>query len=353
MKKIWRFLIIVIIIVGTIFYLRRQPENLSSLSSQIDTKCNRILTSFGITDENVTQYLRIEKKSKDAIWIEVIKHINTDTNISDIAREIKISLEEYGVNVDYNKNNNLLIISKNGKVLNKMFFSKLKKAASNLKAVIIIDDIGYKKDELSELLSLGIPLTYSILPYERYSSFHAKELKKLNQEYFLHQPMEPEEYPEINPGKAAILLSMSENEIKKRVLKNLDNVEGAKGVNNHMGSAFTQNREKMKIFLEIVKQKEIIFVDSYTSSATVGYKTAVSMNIPALKNEVFIDGEDDIEYILKQLRFLKILIKKYGSGIAIGHINRKNLVKALAEIIPEYQKENITFLTVSQYLENK
>ncbi|OGS45655.1 MAG: hypothetical protein A2539_07210 [Elusimicrobia bacterium RIFOXYD2_FULL_34_15] len=353
MKKFWRFLVILIIIIGITLYLRQQPENFSTLSNQIDIQCNKILTSFGIGDENVIQYLRIERKSKTVKWIEIVKQIKTDKNINDIIREIRIGLAEYGLNTNFNDKNNSFLISKDGIVLNKIFFLKYKKKTSKLKAaIIIIDDIGYKKDELSDFLSLGIPLTYSILPGEQYSSFFAKDLTRLNQEFFMHQPMEPENFPKVNPGKAAILLNMSKDNIEKHVLKNLKSVDGASGINNHMGSAFTQNKQQMETFLQIVKQKGIIFVDSHTSSATVAYKTALSMHIPSLQNEVFIDGEDDVDYMLKQLRFLKILIKKYGSGIAIGHVNRKNLVKALAEIIPEFQKENISFLTVSQYLES-
>ena len=350
MKKIWRFIVLVILAAGVIFYLRQQPENYSSLANKIDIRINKVLVSFGITDENITKNFRIQKKTQTAKWIQYVKDVKTDKKIDNILTEIKIELEEFGVEVNFDETLNLLTVEKNGNLVNKIFFIPIKPL--KYKAAIIIDDVGYKKDELEIFLSLGIPLIFSILPNENYSSYHADKLKKQNCEFFLHQPMEPEGYPKINPGKAAILLNMSAGEIEKKVIKNLANVYGASGMNNHMGSAFTQDKTKMEEFLKIVKEKNLIFVDSFTSPKSVAYKTAKTMGIPTLQNEVFLDNEDNLDYILKQLSIFKKRIKRDGSCVAIGHIHKKNLPAALSKIIPEFEKEEITFLTVSEYLKS-
>lgn len=347
MKKFWRFFVLVIIAVAVIFYLRQQPQNYSLLANKIDIKINKVLTSFAIIDENITKNLRIQKRTTEAKWIQYVKDIRTDKRIDDITTEIKISLSEFGVEVDFDKTLNLLTVSKNGNVLNKILFLTVKPL--KYKAAIIIDDVGYKKDELEIFLSLGISLTFSILPFEKFSVYIADELKKRNCEFMLHQPMQPENYPKINSGKAAILLNMSADEIEKKVIKNLKNVDGAIGINNHMGSAFTQNKTKMEEFLKIVKEKNLIFVDSHTTPKSVGWKTAKAMGISALQNEIFLDNEDDLEYILEQFSIFKKRIKRDGGCIAIGHIHKKNLPDALLRIIPEFQKEEIEFLTVSEY----
>lgn len=350
MKKFWRILIIIPLTVAVIFYIQTKPKNFSGLSNEVDIKINSVLTDFGIGDKDITRYLRIERKSKTAKWVEVIKTVKTDRKISDIVAGIRIALKRYGVSVEFDEKYNVLLISKDESLLNKNFFSSLK--PPKFKAVILIDDIGYKKDELPDFISLGIPFTYCILPYEKHSSYNARELKKNNQEYFLHQPMEPEDYPKINPGKAAILLNMPQEKIEKTVLKNLENIGGADGINNHMGSGFTKDEKKMREFLNIVKQKNIIFADSYTSNKSVAYKTAISMGIPSLQNEVFLDNEDNLEYILKQLSVFKKIIKRNGKCVAIGHIHKKNLPEALSRIIPEFRKEGIVFLTVSEYIKS-
>ncbi|MEW6556775.1 MAG: divergent polysaccharide deacetylase family protein [Elusimicrobiota bacterium] len=351
MKKIFRLLLIIIIVAAISYYLRRKPEDLSALSNNIDIKINSILTDFGITDVDVLACFRTEEKTKKARWVKVTKKIRTKYKYEDIVGEIKIGLEQFGVEIEFAENT--LVISKAGLVLNKIFFVPLEIKVPKFKAAIIIDDLGYKKDELKTFLELGIPLTYTILPYERYSSYLADELKSQSQEYFLHQPMEPEGYPKTNPGKTAILVNMSAKEIEKKILENLKNIDGAKGINNHMGSMFTQNKAKMEIVLKIVKTKNLIFVDSHTTPKSVAYKTAKTMGITALQNEVFLDNKDNLDYILNQLSIFKNRIKKNGQCVAIGHIHRKNTPIALAKIIPEFQKERIEFLTVSEYLESE
>ncbi|MDO8734840.1 MAG: divergent polysaccharide deacetylase family protein [Elusimicrobiota bacterium] len=350
MKKIWRVIVLIILTAGVIFYLRQQPENYSSLANKIDIQINKVIISFGITDENIIKNFRIQKRTQTAKWIQFVKEINTDKKIADIITEIKISLSEFDVEVNFDKtfSENLLTVSKNGNILNKILF--LQVLPLKYKAAIIIDDVGYKNDELENFLALPIPLTFSILPFEKYSVYLDDKLKKQNCEFLLHQPMEPEGYPKVNPGKAAILLSMSDDEIEKKVKKNLANVDSAIGINNHMGSAFTRDKTKMEAFLKIVKEKNLIFVDSLTSPKSVAYKTAKAMGIPTLQNEIFLDNEDNLEYILKQLSLFKKKIKRVGSCIAIGHIHKKNLPAALAKMIPEFEKDEITFLTVSEYL---
>lgn len=350
MKKIWRVIFLIILTAGVIFYLRQRPENYSSDAVKIDIRINKVLTSFGISDENIIKNFRIQKRTQTAKWIQFVKEINADKKTSDIITEIKISLSEFAVEVNFDKTLNLLTVSINGNILNKILFLPAKPL--KYKAAIIIDDVGYKIDELENFLSLSIPLTFSVLPFEKYSAYLDEKLKKQNCEFLLHQPMEPEGYPKVNPGKAAILLDMSAEKIEKKVKKNLANVDGAIGINNHMGSAFTQNKIKMEEFLKVVKEKNLIFVDSFTSPKSIAYKTAKAMKITALQNEVFLDNEDNFEYILKQLSLFKKRIKRDGSCIAIGHIHKKNLPPALSKMIPEFEKEEITFLTVSEYIKH-
>ena len=347
MKRAWWFFVFVVLTICIVFYLWQRPKNYFTLANKIDIKINKVFVGFGITDENITKNLRIQKITKTAKWVQFVKDIKTDIKIEDIVTEIKVSISEFGVEINYDGLLNTILVTKDGNILNKIFF--LEREAIKFKAVIIIDDVGYKKDELEDFLSLGIPLTFSILPFEKYSNYHADELKKQSHEFLLHQPMESEGYPKINPGKASILISMTADEIKKKVLSNLGNVEGATGINNHMGSAFTCNKTKMEEFLEVVCGKNLIFVDSFTSPKSVACETANAMGVASLQNEVFLDNEDNLEYILKQLALFKKKIKKYGGCVAIGHVHRKNLCMALSKIIPEFQKEGITFLTVSQY----
>jgi len=120
------------------------------------------------------------------------------------------------------------------------------------KAAFIIDDLGYETEVAKKMMELEYPIALSILPFLQYSEFTAEESKKNNKEVMLHLPMEPNN-SDANPGPGAIKSYMSEEEIRQAVRKCILDFPYAIGVNNHMGSKITEDREIMEIVLEEIK----------------------------------------------------------------------------------------------------
>ena len=61
-----------------------------------------------------------------------------------------------------------------------------------LRAAIVIDDMGRDLEAAHKLLALDYPLTFSVLPYLRYTQMTAQEAHRGGREVMLHLPMEPE-----------------------------------------------------------------------------------------------------------------------------------------------------------------
>ena len=59
-------------------------------------------------------------------------------------------------------------------------------------------------------------------------------------------------------------------------------------------------------------------------------KIAKELNVPYIQRDVFLDNEDDVNYVKKQLESAVKLTQKKGFVIAIGH-PRKNTFKALEQ----------------------
>jgi polysaccharide deacetylase 2 family uncharacterized protein YibQ len=74
----------------------------------------------------------------------------------------------------------------------------------------------------------------------------AAEAKTKGHEIMLHLPMEPKEFPDINPGPGALLSQMTPDELIGQLNDNLDRITGLKGVNNHMGSGLSTSPEQMR-----------------------------------------------------------------------------------------------------------
>lgn len=189
---------------------------------------------------------------------------------------------------------------------------------------IIIDDMGHHQKLGDELLDLDLDLTYSFLPHAPFTKEQEARAFEMDRDILLHLPMEPRDSM-WDPGPGALFLGESVENITLRVEENLALVPQAIGVNNHMGSRFTADRQAMHEVLAVLRAKSLFFVDSLTSAESVGEDEARKMGIRTASRHVFLDNNQTPEDICRQLKRLVAYARKHGSGIAIGHPNRATI----------------------------
>jgi hypothetical protein len=112
---------------------------------------------------------------------------------------------------------------------------------------------------------------------------------------------------------------MDAREIRGTMRRHLDEIPGIVGVNNHMGSCFTERRDKMKVVLTELKERRLFFVDSRTTRETVGYRLARQLGVPAAQRSVFLDNNLSRKAIRFQMERLLRIAKQEGCAIGIGH----------------------------------
>jgi polysaccharide deacetylase 2 family uncharacterized protein YibQ len=78
-------------------------------------------------------------------------------------------------------------------------------------------------------LALDVPLTFSVLPMGTFNHSIIDKAMKNDVEIMLHQPMEPGNYPSVNPGPGALLTSMTPDELIAQLNENLDRLPQARG----------------------------------------------------------------------------------------------------------------------------
>ncbi len=187
------------------------------------------------------------------------------------------------------------------------------------RVAIVIDDFGQDLEVARRFLDIPLPLTFSVLPYQKHSHEVAALAHSHGREVILHLPMQPQGYPIKNPGKGALLTSMSSEAVRKSLQGALDVSPHFKGINNHMGSRFTEDRAAMGVFLTEVKEKGLYFLDSSTSPRSVGHSMAQELRILSGRRDVFLDHTPTEEFVRSQIEELIRKAKIEGSAIAIGH----------------------------------
>lgn len=164
-------------------------------------------------------------------------------------------------------------------------------------------------------------------------------------------PMEPKGFPEINPGKGALLMSMTDEELHRQICENLDIIPSIKGINNHMGSRFMENGHRVDILMQELKARELFFLDSRTTPNTVGYRTARELGIKTGQRDVFLDNNSSDEAeIRKNISELAEIAKNEGKAIGIGHPHPAT-IRSLRDMIPRLKETGIEIVHLSELLE--
>ncbi|MCW9039088.1 MAG: divergent polysaccharide deacetylase family protein, partial [Rhodospirillales bacterium] len=165
-------------------------------------------------------------------------------------------------------------------------------------------------------------------------------------ELMVHMPMEPTDH-DFNPGPNALLTGLSDKDLIARLNWNLSRFTGYVGVNNHMGSRFTADPASMATLMEELKHRGLLFLDSRTSPQTVGGDVAALYGVPYAERNVFIDNENNVEAVRRQLRELEALARRKGYAIGIGH-PRDATIEALATWLPELSRRGIVLVPLSK-----
>jgi polysaccharide deacetylase 2 family uncharacterized protein YibQ len=207
--------------------------------------------------------------------------------------------------------------------------------------------MGSSLSEAKELLSIDIPLTFSIIPGLPKAKSVAAAARSAGLEVMVHIPMEPKGYPKQRLEQNGLLVAQTEEEITARTVALLNAVPEADGANNHMGSRFTEQEEKMLPFLKVLKERGLFFVDSRTTPGSVGYATAERIGVKAASRNVFLDNDQDVETIKRQLYAAAEMSRNKGGVIAICHPHTSSIA-ALKGAMPELKRAGIKFVSVRE-----
>jgi len=216
---------------------------------------------------------------------------------------------------------------------------------------IIIDDMGNQWGGGMKAINLPGRLTYSFLPFVSYSRSLARQAVKSGKEVMLHAPMQSLAGEPLGDG--GLTLEMDQDVLKRQFSAQLAAIPNIAGINNHMGSALTQNPESMAWVMAVIRQvgeSSLFFVDSLTTDFSVAKKVAEDFHVPALSRDVFLDHDESEQAVRNQFDKLIAIAKQRGYALAIGH-PRTNTLKVLGEKLAELDHYGVKLVPVSKLVD--
>lgn len=218
------------------------------------------------------------------------------------------------------------------------------------RVAIVIDDMGWDIGMAKSLLDLEAPLSFAVLPQATYQAEIVRAVHQHGRDILLHLPMEPHGYPNVNPGQPALLNHMAPVELITLLQAALHSIPTAIGVNNHMGSRLTENSSAMRTIMRELREQNLFFLDSRTSSNSQAYRVAQEMGVRAAQRHIFLDHEPKPKQIMRQLQRLISVAHTQGTAVGIGHPYPETL-EVLQQALPQFEQTGIQLVPISQLVQ--
>ncbi len=185
--------------------------------------------------------------------------------------------------------------------------------------VLVVDDVGFNMSRVRQMLDWNVPVIFAILPRRPFSADAAAVVAAAGRDVYLHQPMEPRGYPDDNPGRFAIYSSQSTAQIRQTLAANLDSLPGVKGLNNHMGSAFTADLESMDVVAAVAVARQLVLIDSLTTGRSAVGEACGRQGTVCAARDVFIDHERAPAAVDRSIATWQLVARRQGLAIALAH----------------------------------
>lgn len=220
-----------------------------------------------------------------------------------------------------------------------------------IRIAIIIDDLGNSQQLGRQAVDLPGALTYAVLPQRPYSREIARRAHAQGKEVMLHLPMQTIDGRLLGAG--GLHLDMARQDFARQLQASLSAVPHVSGVNNHMGSLLTQHPGAMRWLMEDLQCFDgLYFVDSRTDVRSVARRYAQEAGLPNAQRDVFLDNEQDVDYVRGQLRRLVETARQRGAAVGIGHPYPETLA-VLAEELPLLAAQGIQLVPASRLVERQ
>ncbi|MCI7421180.1 MAG: divergent polysaccharide deacetylase family protein [Alphaproteobacteria bacterium] len=355
LRRIWIVAMILAVIVGIegliVFYdiVRPNPENFKLATMELDVPAREVkVEPFVFEDNSIKNMLadldNLKSQMTDSLLKTIIRQSEENAEAAQKEPQPQNDEDKAVENTAAESAARSAVQSekKTEKVSADQKPKQLSQAAAGgpVMVAVVIDDMGVSVPHTRDILSLEKPITASFLTYGAANRKQVKEAKEKGFEVMLHVPMMPHAKADLAP--VTLSPDMQEDEIKNDFEQMLDRYKGLgmKGINNHMGSLFTEDEKSLGYVMQILKDRNLFFLDSKTTAKSVGAKVAAEYGVPYIARDVFLDNENDYNYIMGQLRQTEKIAHMRGYAVAIGH-PRSQTYLALRDWMKELPERRI------------
>jgi polysaccharide deacetylase 2 family uncharacterized protein YibQ len=165
-------------------------------------------------------------------------------------------------------------------------------------------------------------------------------------EVVMQVPLEPFDYPNVNPGRNTLTVAASPDENLKSLRWALSRTTNYTGVMNYMGARFSADATAMGPFMAELGKRGLAYIDDGSSARSLAPDLALKDGVPFVAGDMAIDAVQDRGAILKKLDALEATARAKGSAVGIGSAFDLT-VDTVAAWVLEAKKRGIEIVPIS------
>lgn len=161
-------------------------------------------------------------------------------------------------------------------------------------------------------------VTLAFVPYAERLDDWVQRARTKGHEVMLSVPMEPQGYPQSDPGPNALLTMLTPDRITERLDWSLGRAMGYVGITSTTGSRFTASEDAMKPVIAELRKRGLLFLDARVTPKSVGDAMAAQAGLPHAYGDRVIDTDLARGAIDDQLKELENAAKTNGAAVGMA-----------------------------------
>ncbi|HET9935778.1 MAG TPA: divergent polysaccharide deacetylase family protein [Methyloceanibacter sp.] len=190
----------------------------------------------------------------------------------------------------------------------------------------------------------GLPVQVSVAygAYARSLQDAVAEARAEGHEVLLQIPLEPQNYPSVDPGPHTLITTLPPADNIKRLQWLMSRYTGYVGVTNHMGAKFQASAESIQPVLEELKRRGLLYVDGEATKDSATERTAKAIGLDYFAVNVQIDAGDTAQQLAK----LEQAAKERGTAIGVVRL-KPATAKQITDWAAKLEGKGIVLVPVS------
>ena len=219
--------------------------------------------------------------------------------------------------------------------------------ARGARVAIVIGGMGVSQTSTQAAIDKLPPeITLAFAPQGNSLSRWAQAARRKGHEILLQVPMEPFDYPKVDPGRGTLIVDASPEANLKVLHESMGRLTNYVGVVNYLGARFTSEQAALNPVLQDIGNRGLMYLDDGTSARSQADGLSVANRSPFAVADLVIDGVQEKSEILKSLDQLEATARAKGTAIATG-TGFDVTVDAVAEWAKEAKKRGIEIVGVA------